>query len=84
MRNPHVRFGEDAIKSSSSALLFPHPDGTMMAEGVQLEVVLRRALRRAGIVTGYQHVCRRKGRGHRGHREAASDGDPRRCPADNR
>jgi hypothetical protein len=29
-----------------------------------LVAVLRRALIRAGIVTGYQHVCRKKGRTH--------------------
>jgi len=33
--------------------------------------VLRRALKRAGIVTGYKHECRRKGCGHE---EAHADG----------
>jgi hypothetical protein len=40
---------------------FPHADGTMRDEIWQPEDVLRRALKRAGIVTGYSHVCRRKG-----------------------
>jgi integrase len=76
-----VPYLEDAIQSSSSELLFPRPDGTMMAESVQPEKVLRRALRRAGIVTGYHHVCRRKSCGHR---EDAPDAELRRCPTDNR
>jgi len=42
-----------------------------------LEHVLRRAMRRAGIVTGYVHKCRRQGCGHH---EAAADANPRRCP----
>lgn len=75
---PHL---EDAIDASSSELVFPRPDGTMMSPGVQLELVLRRGLRRAGIVTGYRHVCRRKGCGHR---EAAPNAEPRRCPKDDR
>ena len=39
--------------------------------------MLRRALRRADILTGYRHICRRKGCGHV---ELAPDGDLRRCP----
>jgi len=34
-------------------------------------------MRRAGIVTGYVHKCRRQGCGHR---EPAADANPRRCP----
>jgi len=49
----------------------------MMSEKVQLELVLRRALRRAGIVAGYRHVCRRKACGHV---EQAADDTLRRCP----
>jgi integrase len=70
-----------AIHGSPSELVFPRPDGSMMSEGVQLQNVLRRALRRAGIVTGYLHVCRKKDCGHR---EAAPDDALRRCPKDNR
>ena len=40
----------------------------MMSEKVQLEKVLRRALARVEIVTGYRHLCRRGG----GHSEAAA------------
>ena len=34
-----------------------------MSENNPLEKILRRALRRAGIVTGFTHVCRKKGCG---------------------
>jgi len=50
-----------------------------MSEDTKLERVLRRALGRAGIVTGYVHVCRKKGCGHS---EAATNAAPRRCPKD--
>ena len=49
----------------------------MMSRQVQLELVLRRALRRANILTGYRHICRRRGCGHV---ELAPDDDLRRCP----
>src|SRR3954468_19821384 len=49
----------------------------MTSEGVQLELVLRRALHRAGIVQTWLHKCRRKGCRHV---EAASDDQLRRCP----
>ncbi len=41
------------------------------------EKVLRPALRRADIVEGYTHVCRRKGCGHR---EEHADAAIRCCP----
>jgi len=72
-----VPYLEAAIDASPSALVFPAANGEMHREGVQLEIVLRRALRRAGIVTGYRHVCRRKGCGHV---EQAPDDQLRRCP----
>jgi integrase len=40
--------------------LFPDDTGAMRTRTWQPEDVLRRALERAGIVTGYTHVCRRK------------------------
>jgi integrase len=53
-----------AIDASPSELVFPRPDGRMMSRQVQLELVLRRALRAAKILTGYRHVCRRRGCGY--------------------
>ena len=66
-----------AIAASSSELVFPAPDGKMLRKQTQLELLLRRAMRRDGIVTGYDHKCRRKGCGHQ---EPAADGNQRRCP----
>ncbi len=72
-----VPYLERAISASSSELVFPAPDGSIMREDVDLVAVLRRALGRAGIVTGWRHVCRRKGCGHA---ELAPDAALRRCP----
>lgn len=72
-----IPFLEEAISRSPSELVFPRADGTMESEKVQLEQVLRRALRRAGVVTSYRHVCRRKGCGHK---EMANEAELRRCP----
>jgi integrase len=71
---PFLRY---AIEASPSELVFPRPDGSMMREDVDIENVLRRALARAGIVLGYQHVCRRKGCGHE---QVAQDAELRCCP----
>jgi integrase len=49
----------------------------MIPEDVDLANILRSALRRAGIVTGYKHLCRRSGCEHR---ELAQDNALRRCP----
>ncbi len=65
-----------AIAASPSDLVFPNEDGSMLPKHTALEHVLRRAMRRAGLVTGYVHKCRRKGCGHR---EAAPDANLRRC-----
>jgi integrase len=70
----------EAIRASETDLVFPAVEGQMMREDQKLGKVLRRALARAGIVTGYEHVCRRKGCGHA---ELAKDKDGRRCPTCN-
>ncbi len=72
-----VPYLEAALEASPAELVFPTADGKMQREGAQLEIVLRRALRRAGIVTGYRHVCRRNACGHS---EQATDAELRRCP----
>lgn len=68
-----------AIDSSPTTckLVFPGPEDEMRSRGSPVEKVLRRALARAGIVEGYQHVCRYKGCEHQ---EVAADNDLRRCP----
>ena len=52
---------KQALAESRSELVFPRSDGKMHSHELPLQDVLRRALGRAGLVKGYQHVCRRKG-----------------------
>jgi integrase len=54
-----VPFLAHAIATFPGPWLFPDPDGGMRTVTWQPEDILRRALKRAGIVTGYTHVCRR-------------------------
>lgn len=70
-------FLAEAIATSPSELVFPGKDGNRMARDVGLEHVLRRAMGRAGVVTGYEHVCRKQGCSHK---EAVPDDALRRCP----
>ena len=72
-----VPYLKEAVKRSPSDFVFPRPDGKMYPETTKLENVLRRALRRAGIILGYRHKCRKQGCGHV---EAAADSNLRRCP----
>lgn len=76
-----VPYLEAAIARSPTGLVFPAADGGRHPEKAQLQLVLRRALRKAGIVTGYRHVCRKQ---RCGHKENAIDGNLRRCPNDGR
>ncbi len=57
--------------------LFPKADGSQHPENVDLVSIIRTALRKARIVTGFVHKCRRKGCGHQ---EESADGTQRRCP----
>jgi len=75
-----VRYLEAAIDASPSEYVFPGPDGEMMAEDTKVEVILRRALGRAGVVTGYRHSCRRcKAAGVEDSVQLATDASPRKC-----
>ena len=53
-----------AAATSVSDWLFPGEGGGMRPPTWKPEKVLQPALKRAGIVDGYTHVCRRKGCGH--------------------
>ena len=53
-----------AIDASPSPWVFPRPDGSQMRVDHNLVGILRSAMRLAGIVERYEHVCRRKGCGH--------------------
>lgn len=74
---PYLR---TAVDSSPSGYVFPKDDskGSPMRADVKLEKVLRRAMARAGIVQGYEHVCRRKGAAIRRKRAMARSGVARR------
>jgi len=67
-----------ALNASLSELVFPRPDGSMQSRDLAVDMVLRRALGRAGIVTGYIHRCRRKDCGYRS--EPVPKSDCGRCP----
>jgi integrase len=78
--SPLVPYLRQALAASTSDLLFPGPSGGMMSEDTKLQMVLRRALARAGLVEGWVHTCRRcKSRGAP-HVESHEDDKPRQCP----
>ncbi len=66
-----------AMSTSASDLVFPDPQGRMLSRHTPLEEVLRRALKHAGVVEGWEHVCRKSGCAHA---ELAADDRVRRCP----
>ncbi len=49
---------EDSLRTKGP-FLFPNPDGSMRAERSAPQLILRRALCRAGLVLGWDHICRR-------------------------
>jgi len=67
----------EAMLSARGEYVFPDGEGHMRSRQTKLRTVLARALKRAGLVAGYVHVCRRK---RCGHREETKDRDLRRCP----
>jgi len=54
-------FLDYALAVFPSEWLFPGEEGLMRENTWQPEDIVRRELKRAGIVTGWKHVCRRKG-----------------------
>lgn len=77
---PLVPFLSNAMSASNSDYVFPDPKGRMRSPEADPEKVLRRALGRAGIVLGYDHVCRRcKARGANEHTERHADAKLRNC-----
>ena len=72
-----VPFIEYAIEALPGPWLFPERHGRMRTPYWKPEKILRTALRRAGIVTGFVHVCRRKGCGHQ---QEEKDRAQRTCP----
>ncbi len=78
---PLVPYLEDAIRRSPCEHVFPAADGSMRTEDSDPQKVLRTALTRAGLVDGWEHVCRRCKAKGTPHVERHPDGAPRRCPA---
>ena len=72
-----VPYLQAAMEASPSDLVFPNEAGEMRRPDFKAQAILRRALGRAGIVSGWTLVCRRKGCAFR--REAATAEDAR-CP----
>jgi integrase len=76
---PLIPYLKAAIESSPSDFVFPGRDGKMRTEEADPHLALRRALGRAGLVTGWTHSCRRcKARGSP-HVEEHPDGQLRTC-----
>ncbi len=74
-----IPFLEHSLSDNKSEYVFPGPDRQMLDEQTELEQVLRRAMARAGLVTHYEHVCRRCKRKGRPHMEKHDDAELRRC-----
>ena len=70
-----------ALSANNSDYVFPGPDRQMLDEQTKLEQVLRRAMARAGLVTHYEHICRRCKHVGRPHMEKHDDAELRRCNA---
>ncbi|MBI3183320.1 MAG: hypothetical protein HYZ28_14375 [Myxococcales bacterium] len=82
--HPELRpYLTEAIRRSPSELVFPAANGRMHSRNLDLAEMLRGAMKRAGLVDGYEHVCRRcKARGTP-HVERHPDSALRRCPTCN-
>jgi len=77
---PLKPFLQEALLASRSIHVFPTADGQMRRKDTALQDILRRALARAGLVSGYEHACRRcKARG-KPHVEHHPDAARRHCP----
>lgn len=58
---PYLVEAIEAARAKGSDLVFPRADGSMHRTDVKLAPMLRRAMARAGLTRGWQHVCRRRG-----------------------
>jgi integrase len=71
---------EAAMEASPCELMFPDSEGRMRGPETDPQLILRHALGRAGLVDGYEHVCRRCAARGKPHLERQKDAEPRRCP----
>ncbi|MBX7096454.1 MAG: site-specific integrase [Myxococcaceae bacterium] len=72
-----VPYLQEAIDTSPSELVFPDAKGNRQRHDVKLQKVLRKAMVKAGIVTGFLHICRKK---KCGFKERRSNGAESQCP----
>jgi integrase len=79
---PLVPYLEHALGAFPGPLLFPDARGRQRLPTSKPEVVLRRALARAGLITGYRHTCRRCAALKARHVEMHQDGEVRTCPVE--
>jgi len=71
---------DHALETSSSEFVFPGPNGEMRSEEADPQKVLRHAMGRAGLVEGYEHICRRcKAAGRLPCTERQGDSELRTC-----
>lgn len=70
---------QEAIDSSPSELVFPDAEGNRQRHDVKLQKVLRKAMVKAGIVSGYLHVCRKKKCGFKERRSNTTESQCPRC-----
>jgi len=68
-----------ALSIAKGDLVFPAPDGSMRPEATKVERILGNALKRCGLVAGYDHVCRRCTAKGLGHSSRHGDDAERRC-----
>src|SRR2546427_3468499 len=63
------------VEHAPGSLVFPAADGSQRSPEADPQKILRTALARAGLVEGYEHVCR-----WCGHKERHADNEQRYCP----
>jgi integrase len=78
--SPLAQYLKHAIEQSPSDLVFPGTEGRMRPEHTAMEKIFRRILSRAGIVTGYRHVCRRCAAKHEPRVLELKTAELQRCP----
>jgi len=71
---------EAALEASKGELLFPRPDGRRRTEADKLGKRIQTALKHAGIVEGYLHICRRCKANGKPQEEKHADNERRECP----
>lgn len=72
---PLFRVLKHQLDHAPGSLVFPTPDGSQRSAEADPQKILRTALARAGLVEGYEHVCR-----WCGHKERHADNEQRYCP----